>query len=219
MMKKKIGSLLIVCCTLLLTATAGYVTGLKNNQKDLPKYESTALYPAFSLPELTDESTFIVEAEVVEVGDTIMREIPVSLTENHEDATETLSYPVTPITLAIHSSIKGDNIGNEFIYYEEGGITSTYIQLPDGYAMEDGLEVILFLNSNGYCWGAQSIFPVVGENVILNNMAIEYVGEDNVSVLETQTLNSNIRSQIDAQNINVMPTDDFISAIQSIVEK
>lgn len=218
-MKKKICSLLFVCCALLLTATVGYATGLKNNQNDLPIYENLSVYPNFSLPGLTDMATFIVEAEVIEVGDTFMKEIPVSLTENPEDATETLSYPVTPITLAIHSSIKGDNIGNEFIYYEEGGITSTYIQLPDGYAMEEGLEVILFLNSNGYCWGAQSIFPVVGENVILNNMAIEYVGEDNVSILETQTLNSNLRSQIDAQNINVMPTDDFISVIQSIVEK
>lgn len=218
-MKKKIGSMLIICCALLLTAVAGYTTGLKNNQENLPVYESTSVYPAFSLPELTDTATFIVEAEVVEIGDTIMKEIPVSLTENPEEATESISYPITPITLAINSSIKGDNIGNELIYYEDGGITSTYIQFPDGYAMEEGMEVILFLNPNGYCWGAQSIFPVVDKNVILNTMAIEYVGEDNVSVLETQSLNSNIRSQIDTQNINVMPVDDFVSIIQSIVEK
>lgn len=217
-MKKKICSWLIVCCTFLLTAVAGYAVGLKNNQKDLPVYESTSVYPAFSLPGLTDRAAFIVKAEVVKVGDTIMKEIPVSLTENPEDATESLSYPITPITLTIHSSIKGNNPGNELIYYEEGGITSTYVQLPDGYAMEEGMEVILFLNSDGYCWGAQSIFPVAGENVILNNMAIEYIGEDNISVLETQSLNSNIRSQIDTQNINVMPTDNFISLIQSIVE-
>lgn len=218
-MRKKIGSLLIVCCTLFLTAATGYAIGLKNNQENLPVYENTSVYPAFSLPELTDTATFIVEAEVVEIGDTFMKEIPLSLTENPEEATESLGYPVTPITLAIHSSIKGDNIGNEFIYYEEGGMTSTYIQLPDGYAMEEGMNVILFLNPNGYCWGAQSIFPVVDENVILNSTAIEYVGEENVSVLETQSLNSNIRSQIDAQNINVMPADDFISIIQSIVKK
>ena len=202
----------------MLTAIAGYATGLKNNQKNLPIYENTSVYPAFSLPQLTDTATFIVEAEVVDVGDTIMKEITVSLTENLEDATESLSYPVTPITLAIHSSIKGDNTGNKLIYYEEGGITSEYVQLPDGYAMEEGMEAILFLNPDGYCWGVQSICPISGENVILNNAAIEYIGKDNVSVLETQTLDSNIKSQIDAKSINVMPADDFISVIQSIVE-
>ena len=202
----------------MLTAIAGYATGLKNNQKNLPIYENTSVYPAFSLPQLTDTATFIVEAEVVDVGDTIMKEITVSLTENLEDATESLSYPVTPITLAIHSSIKGDNTGNKLIYYEEGGITSEYVQLPDGYAMEEGMEAILFLNPDGYCWGVQSIFPISGENVILNNAAIECIGKDNVSVLETQTLDSNIKSQIDAKSINVMPADDFISVIQSIVE-
>ena len=202
----------------MLTAIAGYATGLKNNQKNLPIYENTSVYPAFSLPQLTDTATFIVEAEVVDVGDTIMKEITVSLTENLEDATESLSYPVTPITLAIHSSIKGDNTRNKLIYYEEGGITSEYVQLPDGYAMEEGMEAILFLNPDGYCWGVQSIFPISGENVILNNAAIEYIGKDNVSVLETQTLDSNIKSQIDAKSINVMPADDFISVIQSIVE-
>lgn len=202
----------------MLTAIAGYATGLKNNQKNLPIYENTSVYPAFSLPQLTDTATFIVEAEVVDVGDTIMKEITVSLTEDLEDATESLSYPVTPITLAIHSSIKGDNTGNKLIYYEEGGITSEYVQLPDGYAMEEGMEAILFLNPDGYCWGVQSIFPISGENVILNNAAIEYIGKDNVSVLETQTLDSNIKSQIDAKSINVMPADDFISVIQSIVE-
>lgn len=184
----------------------------------MPIYENTSVYPAFSLPQLTDTATFIVEAEVVDVGDTIMKEITVSLTEDLEDATESLSYPVTPITLAIHSSIKGDNTGNKLIYYEEGGITSEYVQLPDGYVMEEGMEAILFLNPDGYCWGVQSIFPISGENVILNNAAIEYIGKDNVSVLETQTLDSNIKSQIDAKSINVMPADDFISVIQSIVE-
>lgn len=202
----------------MLTAIAGYATGLKNNQKNLPIYENTSVYPAFSLPQLTDTATFIVEAEVVDVGDTIMKEITVSLTEDLEDATESLSYPVTPITLAIHSSIKGDNTGNKLIYYEEGGITSEYVQLPDGYVMEEGMEAILFLNPDGYCWGVQSIFPISGENVILNNAAIEYIGKDNVSVLETQTLDSNIKSQIDSKSINVMPADDFISVIQSIVE-
>lgn len=215
-MKKKFISLFIIVSVFLLTAIAGYSVGARNNMSELPVYENTAVYPAFSLPQLTDTATFIVDAEVVKVGDTFLKEIPLSLTENPEDATESITYPVTPITLAVHSTIKGDNIGNEFIYYENGGITSSYIQLPDGYAMEEGMDVILFLNVGGYSWGAQSIFPIVDGNVILNNMAMEYVDENNVSALETQSLNSNIRSQIDAHSVDVMPVDDFISLIQSI---
>lgn len=126
-MKKKIGSLFIVCCIFLLAAGAVHASELKNNQKDLPVYESTSVYPAFSLPELTNQASFIVKAEVIEVGDTIMKEIPVSLTENSQQASESLSYPITPVTLTVHSNMKGDNIGNEIIYYEEGGITSTYV--------------------------------------------------------------------------------------------
>ena len=215
-MKKKTSFLLIVCCILVLTAITGYAARLKNNQKNLPIHENTSVYPAFSLPQLTDTAAFIVKAEVVDVGDTIMKEIPASPSENLEDAAESLSYPVTPVTLAIHSSIKGGDTGDKLIYYEEGGITSEYIQLPAGYAMEEGMEAILFLNPDGYCWGAQSIFPISGENVILNNPAIEYIGKDHVSVLETQALDSNIRNQIDAKSINVMPASDFISVIQSI---
>lgn len=145
-MKKKFISLFIIVSVFLLTAIAGYSVGARNNMSELPVYENTAVYPAFSLPQLTDTATFIVDAEVVKVGDTFLKEIPLSLTENPEDATESITYPVTPITLAVHSTIKGDNIGNEFIYYENGGITSSYIQLPDGYAMEEGMDVILFLN-------------------------------------------------------------------------
>lgn len=187
-----------------------------NDIENLPIYENTSVYPEFSFADLTNEATYILNAEVIEVGDSFMKEIPVSLTENPEDASEVLSYPVTPIKLGIETTIKGNTNSDEFIYYEDGGITDTCIILPSGYAMEEGYNVILFLNSDGYCWGEQSIYPVIGNNVILNEAAIEYFDDNVVSSMEVEDITSNIRSQINAQSVMVTSIDNFVSSIQEL---
>lgn len=64
-----------------------------------------------------------------------MKEIPVSLTMDTQ-AADTIAYPITPVTLKVRNIIKGDQTKNEYIYYEDGGITDNYMQLPPGYAME-----------------------------------------------------------------------------------
>ena len=91
-----------------------------------------------------------------------------------------------------------------FIYYEEGGVTPDYVQLPDGYALEEGMESILFLNKEGYCWGAGSIFPVVGNKIILNETARNYFDEKDVSVWDTPDLR---RKAADSLQICVHPPE------------
>lgn len=214
-MKKKFLSISIICAILGIASFIGYQS--KTYEKgNIPVYENTSVYPEFSFIDLTNEATYILNAEVIEVGDSFMKEIPVSLTENPEDATEVLSYPVTPIKLRIETSIKGNTNTNEFIYYEDGGITDTCIILPGGYAMEEGYNVILFLNSDGYCWGEQSIYPVDGNNVILNETALEYLDDNMVSSMEVEGITSNIRSQINTQSVKVTSIDSFISSIQEL---
>ena len=178
-MKRKILNVSIICAILGITCFAGYQ--IKMNEKaDLPVFENTSIYPEFSFPDLVNEATYILNAEVIDVGDSFMKEIPVSLTENPNEATEILSYPVTPITLKVETPIKGNISPNEeYIYYEDGGITDTCIILPSGYAMEEGYKVILFLNDDGYCWGEQSIYPIVGDHVILNEAAMQRRGTAN----------------------------------------
>ena len=213
-MKRKILSVSIICVILGITCFAGYQ--IKMNEKaDLPIFENTSIYPEFSFPDLVNEATYILNAEVIDVGDSFMKEIPVSLTENPNEATEILSYPVTPITLKVETPIKGNISPNEeYIYYEDGGITDTCIILPSGYAMEEGYKVILFLNDDGYCWGEQSIYPIVGDHVILNETAMAYMQSDFVSTKDVNTINSNIKSQINTQEVKVVSVDNFISCIQ-----
>lgn len=200
-MKKKISSIIAVCIVVCITAVVGYSYGVNKDSGDLPIYESMAVYPEFSMPDLTEQSSTIVNATVVSIGDTYLEEIPVSLTEDPDEFSEVLYNSITPVTLEIETCIKGNDSISTLTYYEEGGITPSYIQLPDGFAMEEGMEVILFLNESGYSWGAQSIFPVVDNEVILNKMALDYVDNSNISVINTSLIDSNLRSQINNSTV------------------
>lgn len=193
-MRKKISSIIAVCVAVCIMAVLGCLYGKGIDKGELPIYESAAIYPAFSMPALTEQASTIVSAIVVSIGETYLEEIPVSLSGNPAESSEVLYNPITPITLEIETCIKGNDTVSTLIYYEEGGSTPSYIQVPDGYAMEEGMEVILFLNEKGRSWGAQSIFPVVGDDVILNRMAFDYVDNADVSVLNTSQIDGNVRS-------------------------
>ncbi|MCI9078775.1 MAG: hypothetical protein HFH68_07610 [Lachnospiraceae bacterium] len=216
-MRKKIRNIIIVSILFYIAVISGYFYKKSNTLKELPVYENTAVYPKFTLPQLTDKASYIVNARVINVGKTINNEIPVSLTGDPDDISETLYTPVTPITLKIKNKLKGEINTDTVTYYEDGGITPSYVQLPSGYAMEEGMDVILFLNDEGYCWGAQSIFPVTGNSVILSNSALEYVNNKDVSVINKDSIKSDIRSQIDIDRVKVMDIEKFMSVIDSII--
>lgn len=216
-MKKNILFTGIFTGILMIAFYAGYKVTM-HADKNLPVYENTSSYPEYSFAELVDESDVIISAEVINVGDSFMKSVPVSLTENPDDATEELSYPVTPVTLRVNTSIKGQMTSDEFVYYEDGGITDTYIVETAGYTMEEGYSVLLFLNDAGYGWGQQSIYPIVDDSVILNDAAIDYMQGECITVEATAAINSNIRSQINSTEVQVMSVNDFISVVQEIIE-
>lgn len=200
-------------CTLIV-----YVCFYKKSSvhKDLPVHKSTSIYPKLTLPQLTDKASYIVNAKVIDVEDTINNEIAVSLTGNPDDITETVYTPVTPVILEVKSKLKGDINTDTITYYEDGGVTPSYVQLPDGYTMKEGMDVIIFLNNTGYCWGAQSIFPVTGNYVILNNTAIEYIDSQDISVINKDEIQEDIREQINSVNVNVMDIEKFTSVVRSL---
>jgi hypothetical protein len=58
-------------------------------------------------------------------------------------------------------------------------------------------------------------FPVIDKDVALNTMALNYVAASDVSVKETEKLNSRYRSQIKTEQVSTMNTDDFVAVIPS----
>lgn len=217
-MRKKVRNIIIAGVLFCIAAISGYIYKKNSMLKELPVYESTAMYPELTLPQLADKASYIVNAKVINVGDTINNEVPVSLTGNPDDIAETLYTPVTPVTLEIISKLKGQINTDKITYYEDGGITPSYVQLPDGYAMEEGMEVIIFLNDAGHCWGAQSIFPVAGNSVILNNIALEYVDSKDISVINKDNIKQDIRNQIDSDKVKVTDKEKFISDISLLID-
>ncbi len=215
-MKKKISFIIVICLIVCIAVIFGYLYGESKDRSDLPVYENTTVYPEFSMPELAEKASIIVNATVVNIGDTYMEEIPVSLTENPDEISEALYNPVTPVTLEVETYLKGNDTADTLMYYEEGGITPTYIQLPDGFAMKEGMEVVLFLNEKGHSWGAQSIFPVVDNKVILNEMALDYIDNSEVLVINTSQIENSVRSQISDSAVSVMDKEDFLSLIEEI---
>ena len=217
-MRKKISFIITICIAVCVAAIMGNIYGKYKKEKELPVCESMAIYPQFSMPELVETSSTIVNATVVEVGDTYMDEIAVSLTEDPSEASEVIYNPITPITLEIETSLKGSEEDFTITYYEEGGTTPTYIQLPDGYKMEEGMEIIIFLNDKGYSWGAQSIFPVIENEVILNETALNHLEEANVSIIDKSTIENSVGRQIADTTVSVMDKDEFLNIIEGLVE-
>lgn len=211
--------MLTVGCAFAAVIIAGNAFGNHLAKRERPILESTALYPDLTMQELTDKAHSILYARVENVGDTYMYGAAVSLTEDFEEAADTVSYPVTPITLVTIHVLKGEPEEGYFTYFEMGGITSDYIRRPDGYAMEEGMEVILFLNEEGFGWGAQSIFPVVDGQVILTDRAVKDFSAKLVSDLETESINAGIRSQLHSKSVKVMGLENFNKLVEDMLKE
>lgn len=217
LLKKRIYIVIVFLLACIAAVTAGYLYK-KNNITEHIVYGNTADYPKLSLKQLTNMASYIVNAKVADIGETVNHKVSVSLTGNQDDTEKDLYTPVTPVTLEIQAALKGKCNSGRIVYYEYGGVTESYVQAPDGYSMEKGMEVILFLNNDGFNWGAQSIFPVNDNYVILNSMALEYIDNKEVSVIDKNNIETCIRKQLDTQEVSVMGKEKFISVINSLID-
>lgn len=172
MTRKRITILAVLAIFFLVIGLWGY-----KQYKTLPVVYCTSIYPDYSVQELVAEAEHIVYGTVEAIEPTQMREVLVSTTLDSSKTEDTLYYPVTPVIISVENPVKG-SVSDKIVYYEESGVTETYIQKPEGYQMEQGMDVILFLNESGYGWGSQSVYPVIDNQVILHEKAI---GEDTIS--------------------------------------
>ena len=167
--------------------------------------KASFLYPELSLQALSMKADNIFVGTVVSVGDTIMKPIYVNLNEvslSHDEHDNILYYPTTPIYITTTNAIKGENLNSNLIYYEDGTEEDSQIY--------EGMEVILFLNTEGHGWGPQSIYLVIDNQVQLfddtNTNNLDYSSK----YLQT---NNNTEYTTNTCDIN-----DFINIIHSYLE-
>lgn len=110
---KLFGGIVII----IVIAVLVYQSGTTVNTKAIPVYESTTNYPELTLDSLTDMASYILLAEVKEIGEPIQEEMPVSVTEKHLKRAAVHNSLVMPVVLKVQKTIKGNVIDKEFIYY------------------------------------------------------------------------------------------------------
>ena len=214
-----------IICGVLICATAigGFFYGKEQKRqqiKDLPVIENMATYPAYTLEQLTDEATYIVEATVSKVKDSRMEKVDAYYIDEAGKKVDCPSYfPITPIVLEVKQVIKGEMSSKRITYYEEGGVTETQIELPPGIAMREGMELIFFLNENGYgLGGGQGLFPVYGDAVKVTSVLAEYVDGLLVKTINSDEIKSDIWSMEANKDINVMDKEDFVSMVYDLMK-
>lgn len=186
-----VGILLLVGCSV----KPEKISSTNKEENNLPVIESTKLYAAISLPELAKEAQYIVRAKVVDVGE--------SFVERHETQIGDPSDPnsfvnvnedaFTPITFEVLEWIKGESTKNKITYNQPGGKTSDYIELPAGYTLKEGMELILFLSDlgeKGTTWGGQGEFLVINDKVRVLEENKLYLDEGKINTLSQEEINT-----------------------------
>lgn len=202
---------------ILFLIIVGALFGINYQTKNLPVVHSSALYPSMNLASLCSESSIVFRGRVEEVRSTVMKDIPVSVTEDASDVSDTITSPETPVILSVEELYKGDSARDSYTYIEEGGTTSTHVVLPS-FQLRNGMEVILFLNDAGYGWGMQSIFPIVDGQVILNeavwnDVDMSKIQEVAVSSLTSKTVRASYETNL-VTDVKVMDEESFVSVIR-----
>lgn len=220
---KKWYKIVCVCILIGCVATAGYSYGEK---KQLPVVESTALFRYADLQTVTEESQYIMVAEVSEVSDTKIKEELVAKFGDPEDPasyTDVRTYPYTPIRFDVEQWIKGGNTEEQFVYNQLGGETSTHIELPAGYVFEKGMKIVLFLCENEVgqdSWGGQGEFPIINGKVVIDSENIKYMDSEKLSTLDRTEIDESYYSdQIEGESVEAVDIEYFLEVVQDMINR
>lgn len=236
MKKRKILNVVLVCLAVAITAIAGYSFGMRHKDSDaeilsdmvdvaktntpdnLLVVDSTALYATRTLQDMAAISANIVIAEVVEIGETTAKFSPSDWPDVVEPKEGRICIePLqTAVTLEVKKSIKGADVGDKIIFYQDGGVTAEYIQRTNGLDLEEGMEILLFLTEDGYSYGGQGEFLVFDDAVVIPKAPRmrNYLDEEKLFTIQTQSLMSDYKDRVSSQSITMMETDDFAEAIR-----
>jgi hypothetical protein len=230
-MKHKVIKVAIICLSLMIASAGGYLASLiwlNHISNDTSSYNaevidenemtiitSSALYPEFSFQEMVSHelATYIVDATVTSVGDTYMEYL---IYDEEREPT----YPITPVQLDVHSSLKNDTSLESVAFLEEGGAMANQIKKPVPYTMYEGMDVVLFINPHGYLFNPAAFFLVSNGNVVLNKVALEYIDPSKVTSMSVEELEADVEELLKSDNvsaISVMPKEAFLAEISAIL--
>lgn len=236
MKKRKILSAVLVCLAVAITAIAGYSFGMRQKDSDaeilsdmvdvaitntadnLLVVDSTELYATCTLQDMADISANIVIAEVVEIGETTAKYpwIAAQYEGEPKEGVICIQPLQTAVTLEVKESIRGADVGDKIIYYQDGGVTTKYIQRAKGHDLEKGMEVLLFLSESGYSYGGQGEFLVLDDALVIPKVSrvLDYLDEEKLFTVQTQSLMSDYKNRVSSQSITMMEKDDFAEAVR-----
>jgi hypothetical protein len=140
-----------------------------SNKVIKPVVHDTSSYPQFELEELADQAVVVAQGFVKKRGKTQIVKIPVTteIDVTKENEGKFLENVETPITIEVTDSIKDKEKKRTITYMEEGGELADRIVEPDGGLLQEGDEVVIFLNKAGHSWGSQGVLRVNNNKVAL----------------------------------------------------
>jgi hypothetical protein len=172
---------------------------------ELPVRDDSALWPAYSLAELTENVEYIYYAKVICVGEPFL---------------SSYNRAYTPVELSIIKTLKGEE-NETFTFIRDGGrVRNDYIQKSSTFQLTDGMEAVYFLNKQGYTCGYIGVWPVAEDMVAINWDSFKIL--DGVYDIEMKYVNLSEHPIADlfekTESHRTCNLDDFLTLIESLVK-
>lgn len=212
---------LAVClCVVLLSSIVSFAISYVRTKK-YANIDTLYDYPYYSLSDLVNEASYIVEGKVVKVKERVTHKTTVRYRDENGKRRKSSNYMnVIPIKLEVKQMIKGKIITKTMTCYKEFRVNDDQNALPSGPVIKEGMEFILFLDKDRH-WlaGGQGLSMVFGDKVTAEKLYEQL--DDSEAVFElmgVDQVDSNIWDVRGIREINVVDKEYYISALQSLME-
>jgi len=213
--------ILFVCLFAILTIlTISYVASYVRTKK-YANIDTLYDYPYYSLSNLVNEASYIVEGKVVKVKERVTHKTTVRYRDENGKRRKSSNYMnVIPIKLEVKQMIKGKIITKTMTCYKEFRVSDDQNALPSGPVIKEGMEFIFFLDKDKH-WlaGGQGLSLVFGDKVSAEKLYEQLDDSEAVfEVMDVDRVDSNIWDVRGIREIKVVDKEYYISALQSLME-
>lgn len=171
-----------IVCSIVFTIFMLVMVGCGSNEQEVS--EITPSYPNYyKLEDLIQNSSNIIHAEVQRL--TTAQVVNVKTPDG-----ESMKTLYTPTTLSIKELVRGTMPRDTTTYFQMGGENQDLLTIVTGHPLlQEGEEIVLFYESNGYGWGEYSVYRVNDGRVTLETDKLPDVY---VQTMDTETTTFNV---------------------------